>query len=193
MMNETKSQEGNEKLTTRSSHSYLIFSSRLSPRTADRFSRITGVSSTHPRSCDPNGLEKHRTGSSTRIGHSVSHTPSTNSLKHPTDLEAQTYPLEDLSAPPMPAHPNTIGTAATTGQGDERGRDVGRTRSGGDVQQEVALANLDPRAQATVKEGEVDRLGTSAHAVANTEGDSPPGSGINVRRDWSQEVDEGRI
>ena len=53
------------------------------------------------------------------------------------------------------------------------------------VNQDIALANLDPRAQVGL-----GPMGTSTHAVADERQGSVPDQGIGVSRDWRLESQE---
>lgn len=54
--------------------------------------------------------------------------------------------------------------------------------------QDVALANLDPRAQARdLGAGQTERLGTSSHVLSEGDGKDVPGKGIGVSQSWRLE------
>ncbi len=125
---------------------------------------LTGVSTQHILDTRKEGYEPNES-STTR----VNRTDYTRSLhSNESRLEAGVY---DDEAPSLP------GTAVTTGGGVDGGRD----RHGIALNQDIALANLDPRARSS-RPG--PRLGVSSTAVADERAGSTYDDTITVTRDW---------
>ena len=77
-----------------------------------------------------------------------------------------------------------VGREAFRGSGDRE-----RDAHGMALDQDVALANLDPRTRAYSgsRQGEGKRLGFSSSAVADEQRSDVPDRGIGVTRDWRLE------
>ncbi|KAL8872028.1 MAG: hypothetical protein Q9174_002271 [Haloplaca sp. 1 TL-2023] len=142
--------------------SYIAFSSNLSPKLRARMEHFTGVSTQQVLETQrrKEGYEPNES-STTR----VNRTDYTRSL-HSSDSRIEAG-LENDAAHNLPP-----GTAITT--------NAGRDRHGMAVNQDIALANLDPRTRSG-KEG--PRLGVST-VVGKDEQRDDVHDGIAVRRDW---------
>ena len=139
---------------------YLVFAAQLSPRTRERIERISHVSS-EPKPDKMSDLP--HSGSSTNIhGSSRSHSHESK----PSDVESGPPPVPKVYADILP-----------------------RDKSGMAVNQDAAVANLDPRVR--TNDGQTKKMGTSSQAIASDSQDGTPGEGIGVSRDWRLESEHG--
>ena len=179
-------------LTQINPFSYLLFSSHLSPRNRERISRMmSGLRSDQLQNPEGKSFDAGQSDPNTRPSGSSSAKPhGTSSAPHslrskPSDLEAgRQYEMDDL--PPVPKPAVTKGTPAPRQPPQPI---VGeRDKDGMAVNQDVAVANLDPRAQAQdLGHGNTQKLGTSTEAVASSKNANVPEQGIGVSRDYKLE------
>ena len=101
-----------------------------------------------------------------------------NGSSSDSQLEAQSYDLDDISKPEPVAKKD-----GQAGPRDDKGMAVN---------QDAALANLDPRVRARDDgKGQTRRMGTSTEAVADQPTSNAPGEGIGVSRDYRLESERG--
>ena len=146
----------------------------MTPSTRRRVERVTGVSTAYVLQEYINKDDFPAGGSSSTKITDAELPPSLRS-EDPSGLEAGNYTAND-----------GVGMAITT---DSMSRD----KDGMALDQDIALANLDPRTRGTGR-GEVEkaqgqgqghrRMGTSTSAVADEMGGEVPEQGIGVVRDW---------
>ena len=166
----------------------MIFSSRLSPAARERVERSFGVSSVHqPTEAGKSEYGAH--GSSTT---EVNGSEPSSLRSKPSQLEAGTYTHnEKLSSMPGQAittENNNGTTPYSSVQPPSTTQQTPRDGHGLALNQEAALANLDPRAQAVdMGDGTTQKMGTSPNATVEDRDESPPGQGIGVSRDWKLE------
>ena len=148
--------------------SYLIFSNRLSQSSREKLSRFAGVSTAH--------LDKdaHALKDSAQI------TPARSIRKEPSDFESSVSEKYDDITPPIPQTGPSENGKLENGHSSVN-RLGKRDEAGMAVNQEDALANLDPRTLTTDPEGRTQRLGNTAEAVADSdrkEGEDVPQGAI---------------
>lgn len=134
-------------------HGFVYISSQLSPRNRSRIERATGVSTSLPPPTKSNGERNPSNPSS----HTLTSDKSLRSKPSRMEEGTQWYDMDEMPHP-MPAHD----------------ANVTRDADGMPVDQEAALASLDPRANTT---------STHAH-VERGPGGNTPESGIGVAREW---------
>ena len=129
--------------------------------------QITGVSTTHV-------LETQHAKSDFITGSSTTKV-SANGFPHSlhSDLSQLEAGIYNDTAP-------CVTRAAAVG----RGRSGVNSKHGMTVDQEIALASLDPRTRTIGPRQSDQRLGVSTSAVANESSHSVPDQGIGISRDW---------
>ena len=149
--------------------SYLAFSSMLSSNARARMENLTGVSTQHVLHVQRAKEGYESSESSTTRVNATGYTRSLHS--NDSRLEAGLY--NDTPAPSLP------GQALTTDDSSLDGHS--RDRYGMAINQDIALANLDPRTRNS-KPG--PRLGVSTPAIADEFPNTVPNNAIGVNRDW---------
>ena len=148
--------------------SYLVVATRLSSHARQRLESITGITSADVLGNQRSKAEPGTTESSATRVNAKGFQPSLHSES--SQLEAGTY---NDTAPCVPR------TAAA-----QKGRSKYSHKLGLSADQDIALANLDPRRRdMDSKEGD-QRLGVSTTAVAQDLSICVPSQGIGVSRDW---------
>ncbi|KAG8525588.1 uncharacterized protein KY384_009232 [Bacidia gigantensis] len=187
--------------------SYNFFSSYLNRSGRARMAKITGVD-TASDSGQGSGLKK-------VTDHSTASTGSPFPLSRNRNTEPTLLSSKYGNGNGFGEGEGDVEAQLSTHEDDEReyngaaGRDKGywyheygagggteRGKGGMAVNQDVALANLDPRSEARdLGQGRTERLGTSTHAGVGGEGErrrNVPDSSIGVERGWRLESSEGR-
>lgn len=157
--------KSNKKLNVPLQSSYIVFSSKLSSSARTRLERITGISTAYVIETQ---LAKSEFGAAESSTTRVNENGFQQSLRSvPSQLEAGAY--NDM-APGVPS------TAAAAN---------GRDKHGMAVDQDIALANLDPRTRTREAGQGAKRMGMSSIAVADEQrSGNVPDQGIGVLRDW---------
>ena len=181
---------------------YMIFSRSLSRKYQDRLSRFTGIDGTSPDRMKSVGI--HDVGIGRKESPSDSNTtnrkdpfdvtPSLRSKK--SDLEAQAYPMDEKPQHKHPVPPLANGVpAAAPAQQQHPYQGIGqRDRNGMAVDQEAALAALDPRPKDVhLSDGQRESLGTTTEVnhPGRHEAGTPPEEGIKVNRGYALEESRG--